>query len=47
LFNSRAGANNFAPSIPIVFFERLRILRFWQCPTGFLPIETAKTSETL
>jgi hypothetical protein len=47
LFSSRAGANNFAPSIPILFLERLRIFRFAHYPSGFLPMATAKTSEVL
>lgn len=42
---SRAGANSLAPSIPILFFARLSILRFEHYPSGFLPIATAKTSD--
>jgi hypothetical protein len=45
LLISRAGAKSLAPSIPILFFDRLRILRLEHNPKGFLPIETAKTSD--
>jgi hypothetical protein len=34
-----------APSIPILFLDKLRIFRLEHNPRGFLPIATAKTSD--